>query len=442
MAGAYSVFANEGKRVPPVAILRIEDAAGRIIEEYRPPAGEQVISPQHAYLITDILSDNKARAGAFGPNSSLKLSRPAAAKTGTTDDWRDSWTMGYTPELVAGVWVGNADNTPMKQVTGSSGAGPIWHNFMERALGDQPASQFARPDGIDAIEISTDAGSLPGEACPPDRRRTEIFAAGQGPLGPEYDFHQFIGVDVTTNARATEYCPADLVEERYYFFLPGEEGQKWAQEHGIPQPPAAICPVHAELAPVVLSQPAPGETVFGEVYVGGRANLPDFHYYMVEYAVGQDPIGWGPVAGPIYAPVDGGLLAIWNVTRLENRDYSVRVVVYDQAGNAAEARTWVWVQNATPTATVTPTWTPTATGTATPEPTFTPTATETPWPTDTPAPTPTDTPRPTDTPTPTLIPTFTPTPTDLPTIPPPTITIAPPTVTVTATLTLPTAPPP
>ena len=428
MAGAYAVFANEGKRVPPVAILRIEDAAGRIIEEYRPPAGAQVISPQHAYLITNILSDNKARAGAFGRNSALKLSRPAAAKTGTTDDWRDSWTMGYTPELVAGVWVGNADNTPMKKVTGSSGAGPIWHNFMERALGDQPARQFARPDGIEEFEISTDAGSLPSEASPPDRRRIEIFAVGQGPLGPEYDFHQFIGIDVTTNARATEYCPADLVEERYYFVLPGEEGQKWAQEHGIPQPPAVICPVHAASAPVALLQPVPGETVFGEVYVGGRANLPDFHYYMVEYGVGQDPIGWGPVAGPIYAPVDGGLLAIWNVARLENRDYSLRVVVYDQAGNAAEARTWVWVQNATPTATVTPTWTPTATGTATPELTFTPTPTDTPWPTDTP--------------TPTLIPTFTPTPTDLPTIPPPTITIAPPTVTVTPTLTLPTAPPP
>jgi 1A family penicillin-binding protein len=426
MAGAYSVFANGGKRVPPVAILRIEDASGRIIEEYQPPPGEQVISPQHAYLITDILSDNKARAGAFGQNSSLKLSRPAAAKTGTTDDWRDSWTLGYTPELVAGVWVGNADNTPMKKVTGSSGAGPIWHNFMERALGDQPASQFARPDGIEESEISTDAGSVPSDACPPDRRRTEIFAVGQGPLGPEYDFHQFIGIDVTTNARATEYCPADVVEERYYYFLPGEEGQKWAQEHGIPQPPAAICPVHAELALVALVQPVPGETVSGEVYVGGRTNLPDFHYYMVEYGEGQNPIGWGPVAGPIYAPVDGGLLAIWNVARLANRDYTVRVVVYDQAGNAAEARTWVWVQNAIPTATVTPTWTPTPTGTATPEPTLTPEPTDTPWPTDTP--------------TPTATPTATPT--DLPTIVPPTVTILPPTATITTTVTLPTAPPP
>jgi len=95
------------------------------------------------------------------------------------------------------------------------------------------------------VSIPGDAGSLPSEACPPDRRRNEIFVAGQGPLGPEYDFHQFIGIDVTTNTQATEYCPADLVERRYYFVLPGEEGQKWAQEHGIPQPPAAVCPAVA-----------------------------------------------------------------------------------------------------------------------------------------------------------------------------------------------------
>jgi 1A family penicillin-binding protein len=428
MAGAYAVFANGGKRVPPVAILRIEDATGRIIEEYQPPAGEQVISPQHAYLITNILSDNQARSGAFGPNSALKLSRPAAAKTGTTDDWRDSWTMGYTPELVTGVWVGNADNTPMKNVTGSSGAGPIWHNFMERALEGRPASQFARPDGIDEIEISTDAGSLPSEACPPDRRRTEIFAAGQGPLGPEYDFHQFIDIDVSTNARATEYCPAELVERRYYYYLPGEEGQKWAMEHGIPQPPEVICPVHAAVAPVALTQPIPGETVFGEVYVEGKANLPNFQYYIVEYGIGRDPIGWGQVAGPVYSPVDGGLLAIWNVANLENRDYSLRVVVFDQAGYSAEARTWVWVQNATPTPTVTPTPTITATPT--------PTATASPSPT--PSPTPTASPTPTVTPTPTA----TSTPIVLPTVPIPTLTIVPPTETPTPTPTSSGAPPP
>lgn len=392
LTGAYAVFANGGRRVPPVAILRIEDLSGRVLEEYQPPPGEQVISPQHAYLITDILSDNQARAPIFGANSALKLSRPAAAKTGTTDDYRDAWTIGYTPDLVAGVWVGNADNSPMKQLAGARGAAPIWHNFMEKALAGQPARQFPRPDGIEEIEISADSGSLPSPACPPDRRRIEIFAAGQGPLEPEYDFHQFVRIDRTTGARATEYCPPEVVEERYFYVLPGEEGRRWAERQGIPQPPAEFCPVHSGPAQVSIFQPLPGETVSQEVYIVGRANLPNFSHYVVEYGEGQDPIGWGWVAGPIYSPVDSGLLAVWDVRGLADRDYTLRVVVYDTMGNGFEARTWVWVQNPIPTETPMPTWTPTF------EPTWTPIPTETPWPTETPRPT--DTPWPTDTPTP------------------------------------------
>ncbi len=455
MTGAYAVFANGGRRVPPVSILRIEDSAGRVIEEYQPPPGPQVISPQHAHLITDILADNQARTPAFGRDNILKLSRSAAAKTGTTDEWRDSWTIGYTPELATGVWVGNADNSAMVGVTGSKGAAPIWHNFMEKALGDQPASQFPRPDGIEEIEISADSGSQPSAASPPDRRRTEIFAAGQGPLGPEHDFHQFVRIDVTTNALASEYCPADVVEERYFYVLPGEEGSRWAQKHNIPQPPADLCPVHTGPAQVALFAPVPGQTVAVEAPVLGRTDIPGFDHYVVEYGEGRDPIGWGHVAGPIYSPVDNGLLAVWDVRHLASRDFSLRVVVYDQVGNGFEARTWVWVQNPTPTSslptrtqTPLPTWTPWPTDTpwpteplptSTPWPTNIPPPTWTPWPTDTPTePPPTNTPRPTNTPPPTWTPwptatpwptntpppTWTPWPTDTPTPtePPPTNT--------------------
>jgi 1A family penicillin-binding protein len=433
LTGAYAVFANGGQRVPPVAILRIEDSAGRILEEYQPPPAEQVISPQHAYLITDILADNQARAPMFGRDNALKLSRPAAAKTGTTDDYRDAWTVGYTPDLVAGVWVGNADNSEMKSIAGSRGAGPIWHNFMERALADTPKSQFARPEGIEEIEISADAGSLPSDACPPDRRRIEIFAAGQGPVGPENDFHQFVRIDTSTNALATPYCPADVVEERYFYVLPGQEGQKWAQEHNIPQPPADLCPVHSGPAEVALFQPMPGEAVSEEVYVVGRANMPDFDHYVVEYGEGQDPIGWGQVSGPVYAPVDSGLLAVWDVRPLADRDYTLRVVVYDHLGNGVEARTWVVVQNPTPTWTLVPTETPYPTDTplpsATPTPTPTPLPTEALLPTNTPSPTGTSTPTATSVPGegPTATPPiFTPLPTDLPPRMTPTMTDQPP----------------
>ena len=248
-------------------------------------------------------------------------------------------------------------------------------------------------------------------------------------------------IDVTTNALASEYCPADVVEDRYYIILPGEEGQYWARKNGLPEPPAEVCPVHTGPSQVALFQPLPGENVAGEVYVVGRANMPGFSYYMVEYGEGQDPIGWGPVAGPVYAPVDGGLLAVWNVARLADRDYTVRVVVYDQSGNAAEARTWVWVQNPTPTESPTPTWTSTPSATVTLEPTWTAMPTDTPYPTDTPRPTDTPgltaTPWPTDTPPPTLTPTPTSTTIPSPTATkvPPTGTISPPTSTPTPTAT-------
>lgn len=411
MTGAYAVLANSGRRLSPVAILKIEDQSGHLIEVYQAPAAEQVISPQHAYLITDILADNDARAPVFGADSPLRLSRSAAVKTGTTDAYRDAWTIGYTPNLVAGVWVGNADDTPMSSVAGARGAAPIWHNFMEQALASLPELQFARPDGIEEIEICTDSGSRPGPACPPDHRRTEIFATGQGPLGPEYDFYQMIRIDTTTGQRATEYCPQAVVEERLFRVLPGTEGEAWARGHNIEQPPANLCSVHTGAAQIVLYQPAAGDTVSGDVYVVGRAAMADFDHYVVEYGEGQDPLAWAVVADPVYSPVEGGLLAIWDVRALPDRDYSLRVVVHDRYGTAVEARTWVVVHNppatATQTATPWPSDTPWPTATQTPTPWASATQTPTPWPTATETPTPELTPTELPTATPTLTPTLT-----------------------------------
>ncbi len=152
MAYAFSVFANGGtmaglpvkeqrlgyRELDPVAILRVEDRDGDIIWQYAAPEIREVLSPQLAYLINDIMSDNNARAPAFGYESRLKLSRPAAAKTGTTNDFRDAWTIGYTPQIVTGVWVGNSGNEAMEHVPGSRGAAPIWHDLMEKVLGECP----------------------------------------------------------------------------------------------------------------------------------------------------------------------------------------------------------------------------------------------------------------------------------------------------------------
>ena len=404
---AYGVLANGGIRVPPVAIMRIEDSRGRVIEEYQPPAGDQVISAQHAYLITHILADNEARTPAFGPDSPLRLSRPAAVKTGTTDDWKDSWTIGYTPDLVAGVWVGNSDNTPMDHVAGSTGAGHIWHNFMERVLAGTPVRDFPVPSGLVRAEICARSGMAPTELC--TERRTEIFVDGTAPTEPD-NIYQKIGICTTTGQRATEFCPPQVVQERIFEVYP-QEYAEWAQRAGIPQPPREECQLHANPPAVELTSPAMGEEVRGRVEVWGTADMSDFSHFVVEYGVGPDPIGWGTVAGPRQEPVHNGLLARWRTQELDNGLYSLRVVVCDRQGQCAEARTQVVVNNGLPT----PTWAPEPTHTATPTlvPTPTSTATAVPRPTDTPYPTETPTPTPTETPT--SEPTATPTATDTPT---------------------------
>jgi membrane peptidoglycan carboxypeptidase len=276
------------------------------------------------------------------------------------------------------VWVGNSDNSPMERVPGSRGAGPIWHKFMGEALAETPPREFTRPEGIETIEICADSGTIPNRVCP--RKKLEIFAAGQGPLGPEHDIHQMVRMDRTTGQLATEFCPESLVEEKYFQVYP-PDGRQWAEEHGIPQPPMQTCTLHAGPAQVAIFQPLEGEQVEGIVPVVGRANMPDFSHYVVEYGVTHDPGGWGPVSGPNNTPVESGLLAQWDTRALHNMGHSLRVLVFDHQGTVVEARVRVVVANPTPTPTLTPL------PTSTPLPTPIPTATVTPEPTATSTPT-------------------------------------------------------
>ncbi len=134
MVSAYGAFATKGWHIPPVSILKIEDSAGNIIEENK-KTPKMVLEPEVASLINDILSDNKTRALMFGTRSLLYFENyQVAAKTGTTQSYKDGWVIGYTPSIVAGVWVGNNNNSPMSKQPGIVLAGPIWRRFMEKAL--------------------------------------------------------------------------------------------------------------------------------------------------------------------------------------------------------------------------------------------------------------------------------------------------------------------
>ena len=180
MAGAYAALDNGGMYHPPVAILKIEDWQGHVLEQYQPSEGEQVVGAAQAYMITSILSDNWARTPLQGPNSPLKLTRPAAAKTGSTDDYKDSWTIGYTPDLVTAVWVGNTDNKPMKEVLGSLGAGRIWNRFMEDVHAGTPVVDFSPPPGVTEYRICKETGQPPAAGC--QEVLTEVYPTTYTPV--------------------------------------------------------------------------------------------------------------------------------------------------------------------------------------------------------------------------------------------------------------------
>lgn len=258
LTAAYGALANGGYRVDPVYILEVRDRDDNTLYAWRPPTQRAaVLDPRVAFLITDILADNAARIPSFGPGSVLNIGRPAAAKTGTTTDYRDNWTIGYTPNLVTGVWVGNADNTPMVDVSGISGAGPIWHEFMRRVLLGQPALEFPVPDGLVRAEVCALSGLLPTPACP--KTRWEWFIEGTVP-DQEDTFYQTFTIDTRTGLLADDTTPLDDREERVYLVLP-PEARDWAMRQGIPQPPVGARIVGGEQVPARMLSPDP-YTVF------------------------------------------------------------------------------------------------------------------------------------------------------------------------------------
>ena len=176
MASAYGVFATGGQRYPLDPILSITDANGKVLEQYQKPKPQQVLKPEYAYLISSMLSDDHAREMEFGAHSALWLGdKPVAVKTGTTDEFRANWTIGYTPSLSVAVWAGNSNHTPMNNVIGIDGAGPIWHDFMEYALRDTPPQPFPVPPNIVETCVPTNTGMPPGGA---QKCWHEVFVKG------------------------------------------------------------------------------------------------------------------------------------------------------------------------------------------------------------------------------------------------------------------------
>jgi penicillin-binding protein 1C len=404
MTGAFSVFANGGKRVPPVAILKITDFTGEVVYEYEPQPGEQVIRPEHAYLINSILSDNEARSWMFGRNSALNLSFPVAAKTGTTNDFRDNWTLGYTPDLVTGVWVGNADYTPMINTSGLSGAAPIWSQFMEIAVpyasGNNP-SPFSRPPGIVDKIICATSGTEPSNWC--REQRTEIFAADQPPLPPGKDLYRKTTLDTWTGLEASNACD-DYTDELNVINTGGDPwaekwiqtgaGKDWLEAHDIPRnvaiAPQRECNNDDPHPMIEFRSPKDGDTITeSDIDVRAIIDATDgVKSWTLDYGIGNNPNDWTQIAVGDGEVEDPTTLLKWDVSEVGGDNVTLRLYVTGDKGYAEHKIT---LKLQLPTPTPTPTFTPTATVSA---PTDTPTPTITltlPVPSNTPSQTPSPT---------------------------------------------------
>lgn len=385
LTGAYSVIANEGRRIPPVAISRILDHNGNVVYEYQNLPGEQVVRPEHAFLITSILSDNDARNPMFGTNSVLNIGFQAAAKTGTSNDFRDNWTLGYTPDIVVGVWIGNADYTPMQDITGLTGAAPIWSEFMKYAtqqITNGNPTPFTKPSGIVDRVICSASGTEPSQWC--SNQRSEYFAADQLPLPSSQDLWAKVVFDTWTGLRGSQSCP-DFTKEEFAlnvndpwaigWIQNNSEGKDWAKNMGFQDPimfaPSRDCQAGDPHPIIEYFSPIEGQTIsVSPIDIIAKLDVSaDFQNFTLEYGLGDNPIEWNLLMDgnqPVSQPVK---IHSWDLRSIPPGVVSLRITMHSIHGGYAQKQIHLNLQVPTPTPTITPTVIPTMTPTPTQTPT-------------------------------------------------------------------------
>ena len=394
LTAAYAVLANGGFRVPPTAILRVEDARGATLYEYQPPTPEPALDPRAAYIISDILDDDSARIPAMGRDNPLDLPFPAAAKTGTSNEARDNWTVGYTPGLAVGVWAGNSDNSETQNVSGLSAAAPLWATYMQAIYSDpellavlesngaRPPGDFIAPPGLERREICDLSSVVPGATdCSPagsewflatgsdavarldpqlvqwEEIDPAVWRVPAVPLPPLPEAFQVeAGEDVLPpptfchfeEDAGIEYLPADALPS--LFLSPPrnaeslEEAHRWAADNGLPILPVEPCSdelLAAARNPDILAvwritNPKAGDSVNGLVPIVGTADFnPDkVQFYKLELGMG-DPANpqWVTLGDARNTPVVNGTLEMLHADALPAGEYLLRLIVVKWDGN-------------------------------------------------------------------------------------------------------------
>ena len=328
LSGAYGTLATGGVRygeatddgLAPVTVLRVETVDHAVWLDASIPAAQPVVTPQLAYLLNHILSDEPSRWPSLGHPNSLEIGRPAGAKTGQTLAGADAWAVGYTPYRVVTVWTGTRATTDTR-LSPRLPAG-LWYALMQTASRDLPPDGWNAPAGITTLEVCDPSGLLPTADCPTVVR--EVFTDGSQPTQPD-NLYRVYEINRETGFLATVFTPPQLVEERVYMAFP-PEARNWAQANGFDTPPDSYDAIQSVIAnpDVAITSPSMFADVRGEIEITGTAAGTDLDYYRVLVGRGLNPENWVQVGTESRSLVIDGVLGTRDTSEL-NGLYAVQL---------------------------------------------------------------------------------------------------------------------
>ena len=352
----YSLFANRGSlagtldetqgSIHPSTLLKITDTDGRVWLDAEVQS-KPVTTPQLAYLVTDMLADEQARSESLGHPNPYEIGRTAAVKWGQSVNNGSYWSVGYTPDRVTGVWLGqSSQQSPTVEAIQPTAAAGIWHALMKTAHTDLTISEWSKPVGITTKVVCDPSGMLPTSECPDTV--TEVFITGNEPVQLD-NLYQTFEINAETNRLATIYTPTEFLEERVYLVVP-PEAETWALQSGMEIPPDTYDVV---FNPSTSNQTASIQSpeiygyVSGEVTIRGNAAGDNFAYYRVQVGAGLNPQQWLQIGETSTSPATGSELAAWDTSGLSGL-YAIQLQVVNEENAVETASIQVTVDNEPP----------------------------------------------------------------------------------------------
>jgi membrane peptidoglycan carboxypeptidase len=325
-ANLNNTFVNDPDGLTPTSILRVVAVDGKEWLDWSQAQSRSIISPQFAYLATNVLSDENARWPSLGHPNSLEIGRPAAAKVGITFKGDDAWVEGYIPQLAIGVWVGHLQEET-GGIAGDMAAG-LWHAITQYASSQIPIQDFTIPAGISQVQVCDPSGLLVSDFCPSIVQ--EVFVSGNEPTQID-NLYQKYYVNRESGLLATIFTPSDMLEEKVYLVVP-PQAVPWATKVGLPIPPDTYDAIYASQpvsSDVQITSPKTFDHVSGLIRFTGTAAGSNFSYYRLQVGQGLNPQQWIQIGDDVTHPVDNGLLGTWDTNGIEGL-YVVQLLVVRQ----------------------------------------------------------------------------------------------------------------